>query len=156
MSKSLGNSLPARMLDYLHVGNSQRDNTVIFLLTSDPSGFPHVALLSPFQVVTTSDREFLLAVHKGTNSQRYLDESRKATLIIQASPSVDYVKFQPEKVEGWVSKKDEVLYRAKPVDVLEDYSEMAPYISQLKFDPKEILEDYSAGFEEIKEYITSH
>ncbi len=156
MSKSLGNSLPARMLDYLHVGNSQRDNTVIFLLTSDPSGFPHVALLSPFQVVTTSDSEFLLAVHKGTNSQHYLDEIRKATLIIQASPSVDYVKFQAERVEGWVSRKDEVLYRARPVDVLEDYSEMAPYVSQLKFDPKEILEDYSAGFEEIKGYITSH
>lgn len=156
MSKSLGNSLPARALDYLHVGNAARDNTVIFLLTSDPSGFPHVALLSPFQVVTTSDREFMLAVHKGTKSQHYLEENRKATLIVQASPSVDYIKFQATRVEGWVSKKDEILYRAEPVDVLEDYSDMAPYVSQLKFDPRKILEDYSAGFEEIKKYIRSH
>ncbi len=153
MSKSLGNTLPARALDYLHVGNGNRDNTVIFLITSDPSGFPHVALLSPFQVVAVSESEFLIAVHKGTRSEHYLGENRKATLIIQDKPSVDYIKFQAERVEGWVSGKDENLYRAMPIDVLEDYSDLAPYVSQLKFEPREILEDYSAGFEEIKKYI---
>lgn len=156
MSNSLGNTLPARILDYLHIGNPQRDSSVIFLLTSDPDGFPHVALLSPFQVVTTSETEFILAVHKGTRSQLYLEESRKATLILQATPSVDYVKFNAEKIEGWNSKRDEVLYRAVPVDVLEDYSDIAPYTSQLKFEPKEILSDYSAGFEEIREFIRNH
>lgn len=156
MSTSLGDKFPSRILDYLSVENENRDNTVIFLLTSDNEGFPHVALLSPFQVVTTKDSEFLMTVHHGTNSQKFLQRMLKGALILQADPAIDYVKFEVELIEGWKSARDEVLYRATPVEILEDYSEKVPYLSQLKFDSTEIIKDYSAGFKEIKDYISSH
>lgn len=156
MSTSFGNKLPPRVLNYLHFEKSVRDNTVIFMLTGDPNGFPHVAMLSPFQVVTAGEDEFFLAVHNGTKSQKYLHDSGKGTIILQADPAVDYIKFSIEEIDGWRSHKDEVLYRATPIEVLEDYSEKVPYPSQLKFDSKEILDDYKLGFEEIREYIRNH
>lgn len=156
MSTSFGNKLPPRVLGSLHHDNTERENSAIFLLTSDDSGVPHVALLSPFQVVTTSPKTFMVSVHKGTRSQKFLEKQKKGTLIIQMQPAVDYVKFRVEEAAGWSSARDEILYSATPLDVLEDYSDKAPFISELRFDSKEILEDYTAGFQEIRRYINSH
>lgn len=156
MSTSFGNRLPQRIVNYLNVENESRDNTVIFFLTSDEEGLPHVALLSPFQVVVTGETEMFVSVHIGTKSQQNVQRDLKGTLILQADPAVNYIKFKAEFIEEWESKRNEVLYRIEPLEVLQDYSEKVPYLSQLKFDSTEIIEDYSAGFVEIRDYIKSH
>ena len=156
MSTSFGDKLTKRILDYLHFDKEKRDNTVIFLLTGDDDGFPHVALLSPFQVVTSGENEFFLTVYKGTRSQQFLHKNGRGTLILQADPALNYIKFKVREIDGWLSRRGELLYGATPTEVLEDYSDKAPYLSQLKFEPKEIVDDYSAGFQEIREYIMTH
>lgn len=156
MSTSFGNRLPQRIVNYLNVENESRDNTVIFFLTSDEEGLPHVALLSPFQVVVTGETEMFVSVHIGTKSQQNVQRDLKGTLILQADPAVNYIKFKAEFIEEWESKRNEVLYRIEPLEVLQDYSEKVPYLSQLKFDSTEIIEDYFAGFVEIRDYIKSH
>lgn len=154
MSTSLGNRLPDRLLNYLHWKNPERNNSAIFFLTVDQTGGPHVALLSPFQVVTVQPDLFLLAVHRGTQSQRFLEKEKRGTLIVQLQPAVLYVKFRTEEVTGWESIMDNVLYRAEPVETLEDSSEKVPFISELKFDSSEIIDIYTTAFREIVEYIS--
>lgn len=156
MSTSLGNFLPKRILDYLNYRNDRRDNSVIFILTTDENGFSHVAMLSPYQVVASSEKELYFTMYEGTKSQKYLQDAGRGTLIVQADPSVDYIKFQCVQIRGWKSRRDELLYKAAPIDVLEDYHEEVPYPSRLRFDTKTILQDYTLGFEEIRHYIANH
>ena len=156
MSTSYGDRLPQKAIDFLHFNNRSRKNSAIFLVTADPDGFPHVALLSPYQVVDGSDNELYLAVHKGTRSQQFLHTHMKGTLILQLQPAVEYLKISVHEASGWDSRNDEVLYRAVPTEVLEDYSDKAPFVSELLFGQKNIYEHYKAGFEKTAEYITSH
>ena len=155
MSTSHGNRLPEKVVDFLHFNNKIRKNSAIFLITSDQDGYPHVALLSPYQVVAGSEQELYIAVHKGTRSQQYLNIQMKGTLILQMQPAVEYLKISVHEEQGWVSRNDDVLYRAVPTEILEDYSDRAPFISELLFDQKNIYGHYKAGFERAVAYIIS-
>ena len=155
MSTSYGKRLPEKAVEFLHFNNRNRKNSAIFLVTTDQDGYPHVALLSPYQVVTTSEQELFLAVHKGTRSQHYLHTQMKGTIILQMQPAVEYLKISVREEQGWVSENEDVLYRAVPSEVLEDYSDKAPFISELLFDQKNIYEHYKAGFERTVEYMKS-
>lgn len=154
MSDSLGNRLPDRLLQTLHWENPERKNSAIFILTVDETDRPHVALLSPFQVVTVRPELFYLAVHRGTRSQQFLERQKKGTLIVQLQPAVQYIKFKVNEIPEWESIMDNVLYAAEPVEVLEDSSEKVPFISELKFDSSEIIEIYTTAFREIADYIS--
>lgn len=154
MSDSLGNRLPDRLLKALHWENPERKNSAFFILTVDETGHPHVALLSPFQVVAASPDLFYLAIHRGTRSQKFLEDQKKGTLIVQLQPAVQYIKFKASVVPKWESIMDNVLYAAEPIEVLEDSSEKVPFISELKFDSSEIIDIYTTAFREIADYIS--
>lgn len=154
MSTSHGRMLPDKLLKSLHSENARRENSAIFFLTVDESGLPHVALLSPFQVVSDKPDRFYLAVHRGTRSQQFLQKEGQGTLIVQLQPAVFYIKFRATESKGWESIMDNVLYTAEPLEVLEDSSEKVPFVSELRFDSGEILDIYTAAFREISEYIS--
>lgn len=153
MSSSYGNRLPQKAVDFLHKDNSIRKNSAIFLVTSDLEGYPHVALLSPYQVVTCNDQVLYIAVHRGTRSQQFLERDMKGTLILQIQPAVEYLKISVKEDPDWDSSNNDVLYRAEPSEVLEDYSDKAPFISELLFDQEYIYESYKAGFDKITAHI---
>ncbi|MEM3191297.1 MAG: hypothetical protein QW292_04240 [Candidatus Parvarchaeota archaeon] len=143
------------MVKTLGYKNLERKNSVIFLLTVDNDGFPHVALLSPYQVVAVDENRLLIAVQKGTRSQMYLKEKMRGTLILQLKPAVYYVEFEASPAPNWGEYKKEALYSCSVRNVLEDYSSKAPFISELKFYHEEIYKDYTAGFDDIRKYVLS-
>lgn len=156
MSTSLGNKLPDRLVKFLENENLKRKNSAIFLVTSDPEGYPHIALLSPYQVVIKDSRTLFIAVHKGTRSQKFLEHEGKATMIVQLQPAVEYIKFQIARADDWGSEKMDSLYVATPTEILEDYSDKAPFTSELEFDEKKIVDAYREGFHKMREYILKH
>lgn len=156
MSTSYGNTLPGKFIEALGAENAERRNSAIFILSSDREGFPHVALLSPYQVVASGAGKLLIAVHEGTRTQQYLEDSMKATIIVQLEPAVEYVKCRLEKVHDWNPGTGEALYAASIHEVLEDYSDKAPFVSELLFDQNNIFTQYSAGFQNIRKYALSH
>lgn len=155
MSRSLGNSLPPELHGTLSHNNSSRQNLAIFLVVSDDDDYPHVALLSPYQVVASNPAEVYIGIHAGTRTEGFLQKRNKALLIIQAGPAVVYAKCVTSRIKDWEDTKD-ALYSASFFDVLEDYSESAPFVSQLSFLEKNVMAYYSAEFGKLSKYVSSH
>lgn len=155
MSVSLGKVLTSKALDLLHYDNTERRNSAILILTVDRGHFPHVALLSPYQVVAASPHRLYLAVHRGTHTHGLLGKEMRTTLVIQVEPAVEYIKCNLQAAKDWEHNTDD-LYLASPSDILEDYSEKAPFLSELRFDTKRIYDAYRTEFNDITSYIKSH
>lgn len=153
MSNPLGNLLTPEIMDRLGSQNTDRANSVIFLLTVDGGKFPHAAMLSPYQVVAAGPDRLLISIHRGTSSQRLLDSERRATLILQAEPRVFYVRIEISGEISWDMAEKLALYSAMPVEVLEDYSDAAPMVSELRFSAEKVGEPYQREFEEILKHI---
>lgn len=151
MSRSLGKSLPPKLYEQLRHDNAKRENTAIFLVVRDDDGFPHAALLSPYQVVAPGPEMVYVGIHGGSRTEGYLRKWNIATLIVQVAPAVFYIKCRSNKTIEWEHQKDR-LYSLEISDVLEDYSESAPFISELRFSERNVMAHYSEVFENIRKY----
>lgn len=153
MSKNLGNHLPVKTTSLLGYNNSRRRNSAIFLLTVDSESYPHVALLSPYQVVSINPERLLVAVHSTSRSCAFLISEGRGTLILQLPPAVQYVRcnFVVADEEGYTDESlGERLFYATVQEVLEDYSKLAPLTSELLFDETNTYAQYSEGFNRLR------
>ena len=155
MSKSLGKQLPPKVFDLLSYANKERKNLAIFLLVRDEEDYPHVALFSPFQVVASGPGTVYVGIHTGSRTQGFIKKWRKVTLVIQGEPEIYYVNCNASEVLDWSDPVDE-LYRLESTEALEDYSDTAPFTSELKFDAANVLPFYSEEFEYISKYAEEH
>lgn len=152
MSKDLGRKLPRRALVKLDSSIQERSNYAIFLVTTDDSGFPHLAMLSPYQVVATSASRMHAAVHSSSHSAEYLRKSGKGMLVLQTPPSVMYVRcsFVPREVKR-LEEKGEDFFDVGVINVAEDYSDMAELVTPLTFDPSKVKDTYTEIFRLVAE-----
>lgn len=93
MSKSLGDRLPDALVHRL----SGRElgpvaDQVIVLCTVDPRGFPHVALLSYFEVVATGPGTIRLATYNDSSTTANLRREKRVTLLLVADRVAYYIK----------------------------------------------------------------
>ncbi len=149
MSHDLGTKIPRKILKVLGEKNSDRKNSVIFLLSQNDSGYPHVALLSPFQVLCLDQTRLLVMINSFSGTNQNISMNGKGTLIIQSLPGVEYVKCRFERyvaVNSHIEIESETLFLAETVSVLEDFSEKAPLISELLFKAESVEEKYSGNF----------
>lgn len=149
MSRNLGKSIPESILGKLGRGSRERENSVIFLLTVDANGHPHVALLSPYQVLIMKNGEILFAVHSSSGTASYLSSQGKCTFIFQSPPSIAYVKTEVREMKGKIIGRGpfrNLVFTGYVSEVLEDYSEKAPFISDLRFRPDDVSSLYEEEF----------
>lgn len=152
MSESLGTKLPESVMENLLSSNEDRENSVIFMLTVDHSEFPHVALLSPYQVVAHNHEKLFLLVYRKTESQVLLRSRGRCTLIIQDLPSLLYLELNVKRVNSW-EDEEQALYSASIVDISRDYAEKSPIISDLRFKEEKVKDAYQNSFLRIREHI---
>lgn len=93
MSVSIGNRLPKAALAMLD-GEEAREHLgkVILLLTVDEAGFPHVALLSPGEILAPGDDIFRLALYEDGRTLRNIAGRSKLALAIIEPGLCCYVK----------------------------------------------------------------
>lgn len=155
MSRTLGVELPKSIMEKLASSDDLRESQAIFLLTVDEIGSPHVALLSPYQVFAGEPSKLLIAVHSTSHSCSYIKSSGKITLIIQSLPSVLYVHCRAVEIKGKEIRNgpfSDSVFKADITMVLEDYSEKAPFISDLRFRDDEIRDDYRGELSELRKF----
>ena len=152
MSTSIGASLPDNVLEKLIFSRENRENSVVFLLTVDQNEFPHVALLSPYQVVAQNHEKIFLLVYRKSRSQVLLRSRGRCTLIFQDLPSVLYIVLNAKRVNSW-EENDEALYSASIVDISRDYSEKSPLISDLRFQEENVKGHYQHSFGMLRAHI---
>jgi hypothetical protein len=140
--------LGPEVYDLLRSDNKERKNVAVMLLTCDASGFPRVALLSPYQILAADHKHLLLHVYRGSHSNKNLQETKKATLVIATPPSIRYVRISGPTLQSKdeVLSSDEQLYEFAVEEERKDFSPEAPIISQLFFDESKIKERYEKNF----------
>jgi len=155
MSIKLGNRIPASAVETLHSGNLKRAGAVIFMISTDPQNFPHIALLSPFQVIIEDSSTLYFSVYKDSSTHDYLVKNKKFTLILQDVPALLYLKCQIIQTEIEHKQHDEThhFFKAEPIEILRDVSEKTPLTSEMLFDTDQIATDYMHEFLELSQFI---
>ena len=122
MSKLLGNELPVDLYRRL-LGNDleQSAEKVILLATVDEDGWPHLAMLSYFEVFAKDPRTLRLATYNGSRTTQNMRANGKATISIIDERIVYYVKGNVEEMTREM--------------------ECAPQNSKLHFRVEEVLAD---------------
>ncbi len=142
--------LPKGLCELIRRENPVRSNTVIILVTLDYSGYPRPCLLSPYQVVCgRGPNEVLVAVNTGSTTHSNLLERAKCTLIFFTPPTAVYVKGETSKIRD--AADGNTLFRVTLREIKEDYSEVAPIITQPLFDDSKVKPQYTQTYLEISE-----
>jgi hypothetical protein len=99
MSKLVGDQLPDDLYQRL-LGNDLEQNAekVILLATVDDGGWPHLAMLSYFEVIAKDPRNLRLATYNDSGTTRNMRANGKATISIIDRRSVYYIKGKVEEI----------------------------------------------------------
>ena len=93
MSRSLGPSVPDRLLARLMAPDpAERPGEAVVLVTVDPYGRPHPALVSYAELLALDPARIRLALHAGTRTATHLRESGRATLVFADAELALYVE----------------------------------------------------------------
>jgi len=127
------NKLPMEVLSVLN--NEKRDNKVIFLLTLDSDYYPHVSILSPYQMKANERGDIMFFVHSNSRTRSNLIERGKATIIFIVPPKCIYIKGKSSFIRNF---DGESLFSFSANEVKVDYSEVSPIISDVKFNDERV------------------
>jgi hypothetical protein len=150
------NSLGSELYDLLRADNSIRKNMVLFLLTSDASAYPRVALLSPYQILANDKEHLFISIYRGSKSNKNLREKKKATLVVVTPPSVRYVRISGEAFDSPDIDSNEQLFEFRIEEERSDFSPDAPIISSILFDERKIKERYEKSFARMLKASRDH
>jgi hypothetical protein len=93
VARSLGPRLPDALLGRLiDPDPAARPGEAIVLVTVDPYGCPHPALVSYAELLALDPARVRLALHAGTRSSRHLTDAGRATLVFADAELTLYVK----------------------------------------------------------------
>jgi hypothetical protein len=99
MSKFLGNKLPDDLYWRLLGDDLEKSaEKVILLATVDDGGWPHLAMLSYFEVIAKDRRNLRLATYNDSGTTRNMRANGKATISIIDQRSVYYIKGTVEEI----------------------------------------------------------
>jgi hypothetical protein len=124
VSRSLGAELPEPLLARLvapEPGGSVVE--VVVLVTVDPYGWPHPALISYAEVVALDSMRLRLALYAGSRSSRQLRDTGRATLVFADPELTLYVKADGEPLPAAPGQADLARFELHVRDVLEDRAE---------------------------------
>jgi hypothetical protein len=100
-------------------------DSAIVLVTIDPYGWAHPALVSYAEVLALDAARLRLALHGGSRSTRHLRESGRATLVFADAELCLYVKADALTLPGASGASDLARFELVVRDVLEDHADGA-------------------------------
>ncbi len=144
MSRSLGPELPANLAGLLDGHDlARREGLTLLLVTTDPDGWPRVAMLSVGEVLATGPREVRLALWPGSATTANLAHSRRSLLMVVAGAAAYYIRLVARRGEDiTLSRGPRAFFLARVEEVLEDvvgYAEITSGIGFRLKDPAQVL-----------------
>jgi hypothetical protein len=150
MTKYIGNILPESIFSSISADIIKRENTAIFILTQDSNGYPHVAMLSPYQFSAISREQFIFSIYPSSESCSNLRDRKKSTFIFQMDGGVYYVKSQVEEIkENPFLNASHSVFISSGLWVGFDHSERALITSYTRFQDAGVIEDYRREAENL-------
>jgi hypothetical protein len=124
VTRSLGSALPDLLLSRLTVPPDAAPlDAAIVVVTVDPYGWAHPALVSYAEVVALDAARLRLALHAGSRSSRHLRESGRVTLVFADADFCLYVKGEALALPDAPGAPDLARFELLVCDVLEDRAE---------------------------------
>ena len=151
MSKERGTFLPSDLYEFLR-GTTPADKfqQVILLSVVDPEGWPHFAMLSPWELVAKSPCRILLLLYKSGRTTCNIRTNCKLTLAI-INPTLSYYVFCfVHPLPALEEASGQALFELKVEQVLEDLVPTATILTGLTFegfDPGIPTEDRERAFQ---------
>jgi hypothetical protein len=126
VSRSLGPELPESLLTRLLAASPDaRYGEVVVLVTVDPFGRPHPALVSYAELIALDSARLRLGLHAGTRSATHIRESGRATLLFADAELAFYVKTDAAPLPAAPGHPGLVRFELVVKDVLADRAEGA-------------------------------
>jgi hypothetical protein len=122
VARSLGPVLPDALLGRL-LAPADEVRTAVLLLTVDPFGWPHPALLSYAELVALDAGRLRAGLHAGSRTERHLRDSGRATLVFADAEMVVYVKAEAVPLPAVAEAPGLARFELAIRDVLEDRAE---------------------------------
>lgn len=121
MSRSLGALLPDGLLGWLLGHDAAVEAArVTVLLTVDPFGWPHPALVSYGELLALDAGRLRLGLQAGSRTSRHLRESGRVTLVFAEAEVVLYVKAEAVPLPDLAESPGLARFELAVRDVLED------------------------------------
>jgi hypothetical protein len=126
VSRSLGAELPEPLLARLLASSPDaRYGQAVVLVTVDPFGRPHPALVSYAELVALDATRLRLGLHAATRSATHLAESGRATLVFADAELALYVKADAASLPAAPGHPGLARFELAVTDVLADRAEGA-------------------------------
>ena len=114
MARNVGTEIPDRII--AEIRKDPPVSEAVPLISVDPEGYPHVALLSYFELFL-QDGSLGFFVHEGSRTGRFLKSGRRCTLLFVNRDYVVYVKGRAR----WKGDRESCsVFRLRVEAVLED------------------------------------
>ncbi len=123
MSRSLGPHLPDTLVARLMGDPADRPGQAVVLVSVDPYGLPHPALVSYGELLALDSTRIRLALHAGTRSVTYLRDTGRATLVFADAELNLYVKADAVPLPTAPGHAGLARFELHVRDVLEDQAE---------------------------------
>lgn len=151
MSVSMGKKLSEKCMETLGLAAGNRKNSAVLMLTTDDGGFPHVALLSPYQVLARNPSLLYISIYSESGSCAFLSARKRGTLVVQTPPGVTYVKCTFAELQDQIEiiGTDRKVFRAVPSEVLLDEYDDSPFTQELEFHDASVKDMYSEEFRQL-------
>ena len=99
MATLLGTTLDGELFERLAGHGPARHRTLVLpLCTVDPDGWPHVALLSPTEIVAIDPATLRAALYADSRTTAYLRQTGRATLLVFDAGLACYLKLRAEEL----------------------------------------------------------
>jgi Pyridoxamine 5'-phosphate oxidase len=92
MSKLIGHTLNRELLSYFTGDPASKEGSVILVATTDERGWPHIAMLSHWEVVAKDEGNLRIATYGESRTTLNMKERRKVTAIAVDGGMTYYIK----------------------------------------------------------------
>jgi hypothetical protein len=92
MSKMIGNALNKELLDYFTGDPASKKGNVILVATTDEMGWPHLAMLSHWEIVAKDSENLRIATYRGSKTTANMKARGKVTAVAVDGGMTYYIK----------------------------------------------------------------
>lgn len=96
MAIPVGKELPSRVLSILGRSAGRNKGKVLLILTTDSSGWPHVAMLSHWEVFAGDAKNIRIATYASSGTTENILRTKKVTVVLVERATAYYVKGTAE------------------------------------------------------------
>lgn len=94
MSTSVGDTLPARLVQTLSAEPSPDNEAVLLLCSVDDQGWPHPAMVGLRELLVVTPSKLRVALYTGTRTLAFLEQRSQATMTHVDESGVVYLKIR--------------------------------------------------------------